>query len=118
MCEALPPTLERIVRIYLPWYLGIEALCCKNDPFWGTYSDHGKGTSGTGGPRARRILILWDLVGGLLGCHAGYIGQPGCRLAALLVPRVALIGALGGFMRDLGYQNIDILVALALRKHG
>ena len=32
MCEALPPTLERIVRIYLPWYLGIEALWYKNYP--------------------------------------------------------------------------------------
>ena len=86
MCEALPPTLERIVRIYLHWYLGIEALRCKNYPFWGTYSDQGKGTSGTGGPHVRRIFILWDLVGGPLGCHVGYIGQPGCRLGALLVP--------------------------------
>ena len=42
-----------------------------------------------------------------------------CRLyRPAWVPLGCSIGALGGFMRDSGYQNIDILVALALRKHG
>ena len=39
-------------------------------------------------------------------------------ISASWVPLGCSIGVLGGFMRDLGYQHMFILVALASRNHG
>ena len=59
--------------------------------------------------RAKEIYLFGGLVVPL-GCHIGY------RLA--WVPLCCYIVILGRFMGDLGYQNIEILVALASLNHG
>ena len=72
---------------------------CQNDPFCGTQAEGGKATYYTFWPRARRrIPILAPRYMGIVVYW--YLGVGVYRY----------IGVLGGFMGDLGYLNIDILV--------
>ena len=70
-------------------------------------SEVGKPTSESGSPRARRrITILVPRYRGIVVYW--YLGVGVYRY----------IGVLGGFMGDLGYLNIDILVPWGVVKHG
>ena len=74
-----------------------------------------------GQTRGNGVTALWDLAreGKLLIWRLGWgTGLPHWLHRLAWVPLCCYIVILGGFMDDLGYQNIETLVALASLNHG
>ena len=87
------------------WYDGMKMV-----DFGGRCQTRGKGLTALLGLAREGKLLIWRLGWGT--------GLPHWLHRLAWVPLCCYIVILGRFMGDLGYQNIEILVALASLNHG